>query len=706
MSFQPFLIAPFKNGLETDLDPWLLPEDAFSEIINGHIHHGRLEKRAGRQLWASFPTTSTNYAISAITQADPAVVTLTSSAGLSIGQEIQINYVQGMTELNGDRFLIGNIAGNDISLQTLDGVDLDSTAYAVYTTGGQVSTFEGNPIMGIFQVINDSTREVETVVLDTRRMALYSTNTQSLEPIDTTDVFPSTSNSDFFWAAQWQYPNSNNRLYVTNGVDGIRYFEPVTSLTTSSALVINTVSSTVITAKLIFAFENRLVLLYTTETAGVKFPQRMRWSQWNNGAVWDDLTPGLGGRSEPATGDEIISARFLGNVLIVFFSQSIWAIRPKNDPREPFTWIKINNFRSTNAKMASVSFDEYVGSAGKRGLVATDTVGSRRIDEKIEDFVTSDVLSSAWEYVFIARDYNNLRTWTLYPSAEENATESDKVLILDEDSGAFSTYDLPMSVLGYGGVGLDYSLDDFNVANGLDYSIDTYIENAWDETLQSYSYDKDTEVFLGGDHSGNVFVMQFSGQDVDEEITFEITSAAWNPYKDKGMQARFGYIDFFVDTNFDTQFTVEFFKNNSIYPYASQVVTCLPNLNFVKNIISATQANPCLITSNQHGLVDGQEIYIYGAQGMPQLIGGPFTVANATTNSFELQGFDTSTYPAYTGNGVITTDEYSKNKEWKRAYANGVGYQHKIKITNTSGSLIIHGMMPYFRPIGNRVVNR
>ena len=47
MTFEPFLIAPYKIGLDLDMDPWLLPEDAFEYIKNAYIHHGVVHKRAG-----------------------------------------------------------------------------------------------------------------------------------------------------------------------------------------------------------------------------------------------------------------------------------------------------------------------------------------------------------------------------------------------------------------------------------------------------------------------------------------------------------------------------------------------------------------------------------------------------------------------------------------------------------------------------------
>lgn len=51
-SYKPFLIANFRTGIELDLEPWLLPQDAFSELKNAYIKDGKLIKRSGYSLLA------------------------------------------------------------------------------------------------------------------------------------------------------------------------------------------------------------------------------------------------------------------------------------------------------------------------------------------------------------------------------------------------------------------------------------------------------------------------------------------------------------------------------------------------------------------------------------------------------------------------------------------------------------------------------
>jgi hypothetical protein len=76
-----------------------------------------------------------NKTITGITQADPGVVSITSH-GYSNGDTIVISGVVGMTEVNGKRFKVANVNTNDFELQDIDGVDIDTTSFTAYTSGG------------------------------------------------------------------------------------------------------------------------------------------------------------------------------------------------------------------------------------------------------------------------------------------------------------------------------------------------------------------------------------------------------------------------------------------------------------------------------------------------------------------------------------------------------------------------------------------
>lgn len=75
------------------------------------------------------------YAISAATQADPCVLTVTGHP-YSDGDKILVLGVKGMTELNTESYLVANSTTNTFEITDLEGNDIDSTAFTAYVSGG------------------------------------------------------------------------------------------------------------------------------------------------------------------------------------------------------------------------------------------------------------------------------------------------------------------------------------------------------------------------------------------------------------------------------------------------------------------------------------------------------------------------------------------------------------------------------------------
>lgn len=72
-----------------------------------------------------------------------------------------------------------------------------------------------------------------------------------------------------------------------------------------------------------------------------------------------------------------------------------------------------------------------------------------------------------------------------------------------------------------------------------------------------------------------------------------------------------------------------------------------------KSISGASRANPVVINSSGHGFSNGDVVWISGVSGMTQLNNRAFTVANKSSNSFQLQGVNGSSYNSYSYGGTI-----------------------------------------------------
>jgi len=76
--------------------------------------------------------------VSAITKADPGVVTA-NSHGYANGDFVILSSVVGMTEVNGKTFKVSNKATNTFELENVDGVDVDTSGFTTYSSDGDAN---------------------------------------------------------------------------------------------------------------------------------------------------------------------------------------------------------------------------------------------------------------------------------------------------------------------------------------------------------------------------------------------------------------------------------------------------------------------------------------------------------------------------------------------------------------------------------------
>jgi hypothetical protein len=86
---------------------------------------------------------------------------------------------------------------------------------------------------------------------------------------------------------------------------------------------------------------------------------------------------------------------------------------------------------------------------------------------------------------------------------------------------------------------------------------------------------------------------------------------------------------------------VRFFKDGGLLTEATTAITGI------------TQANPAVVTAASHGLTNGDRVFIASVTGMTEVNNKEFTVAGATTNTFELSGINSSAFTAYSSGGTV-----------------------------------------------------
>lgn len=214
MTTRPYLISNLRTGLERDIEPWLLPEDAYPDLEDCYMFRGRIQRRrgfsplgrlvskvisenVGTANGASFSgnlahigispgtvsfvvgaytfsdtvgdgnilqQTGPGYvtAITGITQAAQAVVTVVAHNFVT-GQTVYITNVGGMTQINNDYYIIQNTGANTITL------NVDSTGFSAYTAGGTARRVAGtiNYVTGAVTLLFTPALGVGTTVFAT-----------------------------------------------------------------------------------------------------------------------------------------------------------------------------------------------------------------------------------------------------------------------------------------------------------------------------------------------------------------------------------------------------------------------------------------------------------------------------------------------------------------------------------------------------------
>lgn len=561
-------------------------------------------------------------------------------------------------------------------------------------------------VMGLLRYIESSGAK-STLAFDTQSAYIYSTLTSSFTLLDSAPIFEG-GELDYVVGCNWQSSSLINRLYFTNGlpyennVNGIRYYQALNPKNTTLFTPSTGQNNTLYGCKLLFTLGSRLIALSCYENNGktTKFyPQRARWCAKQNPNNWDDTVAGGGDFADAATGDHIISAQPYQNTLMVFFTNSIWMLAPTADPQKAFRWIQVNSYRACNGKMATLAYDSGIKALGKRGITETQAQQTERIDQKIPDFVVDEINGEYFEKVYAIRNYETFQSWILYPSGE--STENNKVLLYDDVSGGFTTYSLALNCLGYGSTYHDLAFSDFTSQNNLDFSFDGMGE----ANFSSYAFDERQDILLGGDINGNIYELEYGETDNGKEIVCELVSAAWNPFKEEGVECLFSYIDLLVDTDQNTRGKISFFKNDFFNPYLVQNISFLPQMNYISSIINISQSNPCLITTPNHGLKDNDVVYLYGIEGMTELNGFRLEIEVLSSDVIILKDINSTSYAPYIKGGELYRNPFIKTKTWIRAYCGGIGYSHRIKLEIGGGSMRIHAFKPYFKKRGKRTIN-
>ena len=542
--FQPFPIYDLKYGKVTAKKPWLLPQDAFKELLNAYVERGVLKKRKGYTEWGRMVHLVEDESVGT---GDKSEVTFSGTLANGPIRDLEItDGVEKFTD-NGDGTLTGDAGGVgtivyetgafSVTFNAAPEIDADITA--------DYNFYPGLPVMGIWEHYTATGRYL--MVFDTKRMCRYNASTKILEDKAAANTWTGTD-YDFFHCCS----ATDDKLYITNNVDQVRTWD-------GSSLALLVVDYTggstnkVETCKFIFEYHGHIVLLAPTEESIFR-PRRCRSSAAGTYTSW----PSYGWVDCP-TQDEIMGAQMLGNVLYVWFKESLWKLNYTGIYTSPFEWERVSPEEGLYASFSAVTIGGKSYGIGKSAIIATDGVNLAPVDSAIPDGIISDYDVGQVKYAYAGR-IRDLRQiwWTL---CGVGSTYPDKVLAYDYENGQFFPFDLSFQCFGSFTAGSTLTMDD------IDEAWDD-IEYGWDTAVGIAGY----PIKLAGTHDGYIFLTNDGYNDNGEDIKFLAETGEWNPYIQNGLEANLGWVDFFLTTNDETELTIDFYCDQDPTAYLTRTL--------------------------------------------------------------------------------------------------------------------------------------
>ncbi len=497
MGYDRFLIAPFNTGWQTDLRPWLTPEDSFTTLENAYVFRGRVRKRFGGKLMGPTPQESRFRINLGTTDAMgnfPAAPAVVPGSKFFVGQAFSVG-TNFFTVVNG-------APGPQAMLTTGPGTGTYNVTNGAYTiTGAPALTavffYPALPVMGLTNYENGPINNQPSFGFDTE-FAYFFVPPAAGWTASWTGTFPiwKGNNTQFFWTENWiGVDQSIPTLFVTNfnatvPVPGAND-DPIWTFSTATNWVAYPGNGSaqgfyfrpnglaryagpfVQTALLIVAFKNRLIFLNTIENyrniggiQNVAYPQRARYSiagspflqnswyevnQSDTSGTAGNLSNFAGaGYIDASTEEQIVSAEFIKDRLIVYFERSTWELVYTGNQVQPFIWQKINTELGSVSTFSSVPFDKLVMTIGLSGVHACTGANVERIDNKIPDEIFEIEVDEDERVAGIRNYYTEVVYWTAPTTAKETINVfPNQVLIYNYKNDTWAINDDCITAFGY-----------------------------------------------------------------------------------------------------------------------------------------------------------------------------------------------------------------------------------------------------------------
>lgn len=462
-----FYIAPFDadSGLQSNVEPWLIPDKAYAELNNAYVFRGRVRKRFGSR-WIGGTQLSSRLRVN---------IGTTDGVGTFAGTTPQSGGNPIVTPASGQMFSIGTevftVIDDTITTPPYNMLRSGASTLATYNpvtglvtiNGASINTaiyfYPALPVMGLLSQESQNANNEPVIAFDTRFAYTYTGTGWERAAAQTNPGDAQWTGTDiqFFWNANWSGVDASDKVFfVTNFNQAepnyMRYFFANTWTTFRPQI---TATPTYLdSARLLVVFKNRLVAFNTWEN-GNNYQNRCRYAQVGSplaADAWRQDIPGKGNAIDAPTSEAIITAEFVKDRLIVFFERSTWELVYTGNYAYPFAWQQINTELGAESTFSVVPFDKVALGIGNVGVHACTGSNVDRIDAKIPQAVFEiHNINGGPERVYGIRDYyTEMIYWSLPDVTRDSQFPyPNRVLLYNYTNNTWAFIDDSITCFGY-----------------------------------------------------------------------------------------------------------------------------------------------------------------------------------------------------------------------------------------------------------------
>ena len=462
----PFMISDYTTGLQNNVEPFKLIDDAFYELENMLVLKGKAVKRLNALLIGRLqkPITgeavgngSANYTGNIVnTPISLSTITFTDAGGQSITDDGEGNLI-GDIDPTGNNTINYLTGAYDVTFLAVSGVVTLSYDY-----------YPLLPVMGMPLRETTTVNVEETMFFDTVDSYTYNQTTKKFVPNTTANNSWTGSDSEFFCGHNYFITSAgvkyfwatNGKAYSLSGADnrdGIKYYNGIAWVTFRPKIYEFGGNPFYLDgAKIIASFKGHLLFMNTSED-GVNFPNRVRASATGDPTYF--LAPatetdsfrhdiiGKGSFIDCTTSQSIQSWAIINDKFIVYFERSAYELAYTGNRQIPFIFRSISNEFGSESQFSTQIANGTAITFGQRAITGTDGVRISRIDEKIpDDIFEINNKRNGKERVQSVKDY--IDEYLYFSLAKGSNTYPNKMLLFNYKNGSYSYLDDNYTALG------------------------------------------------------------------------------------------------------------------------------------------------------------------------------------------------------------------------------------------------------------------